>query len=113
VPKTISIMLGLVFGLIVFLFSVYYLLSANRIRLVADEKIKIYQNTGSDFIVGEISIGEKVSVIACDDDKSMIYPIVKLGNGRIGYVIFGDFHLERDDFLNFDSSIPVNFSCPA
>jgi hypothetical protein len=98
VLKTISIMLGLVSGLIILLFSVYYLLSANRMRLVADEKIGVYQNTDSDFIVGEISTGEKVSVIACDDDKSMIYPIVKLGNGRVGYVIFGDFHLERDDF---------------
>ncbi len=81
-------------------------------QLVADERIKIYQSIDSDLIVGEVSSGEKVSVVACDDDKSLIYPIVELGNGRVGYVVLGNFHLEHDDVLNFNSSMPVNFSCP-
>jgi hypothetical protein len=110
--KSKAKLLAISFGSIMLAIFVFYAISANRMQLIAEERIRVLQSLNSDSIVGEILAGEIVPVVACYDAKIVTIPIVKLKDGQIGYVLNASFHLEHDDVLNFNSGMPINFSCP-
>ena len=58
-----------------------------------------------------LSKGDRVSVLSCTDTKHNIVPRVALPDGRVGYVIDGQFELTRKT-LSFALDKPIVFSCP-
>ncbi len=87
-------------------------MTANRRYLVAEEPLKIYNIAEGDLIVDEIATGQQVPVVSCEDRKTNIFPIVETAWGKRGYIVFGKFHLSRVDVLNFNTMVPINFTCP-
>ncbi len=45
--------------------------------------------------VANVSAGETLEVVGCQDIKSYIVPMVKLAGGKIGYVVDGEFEIVK------------------
>lgn len=80
-----------------------------RIELVAQEELSLYDKAENGQVIAKIQSGEKVEVVACEDLKHYIVPVIRLA-GKAAYVVDGKFHLERKKVWDFDAG-PLSFSC--
>ena len=86
-----------------------------NIELVAETNLSVSAeptvgpNSGQPMII--LSKGTRVSVLSCTDTKHNIVPRIALPDGRVGYVIDGQFELTRKS-LSFAFDKPIVFSCP-
>jgi hypothetical protein len=90
---------------------------AQRITLVALAPIEVVDlavaNPAQTRVVGIISAGEEVAVLGCTDIKHYIAPQVRLLDGTRGFVLVGEFRLQRHSawHLTHQTGAPLVFSC--
>lgn len=87
-----------------------YFALGQRVSLLATGDIKIISDPGGGVEIGVIYAGQTVPVLRCEDLKHYIVPKVKLANGTEGYVLRGDFKIDRQPSW-FSSSAPISFTC--
>lgn len=102
----------IVASIIISLFILVFFLLADRRVLIADENLMIVENLENETQLPLIMANSRLGVRRCDDQKSIIYPIVVTENGKERYVISGKFHFEKLSVFAFGSIAPINFSCP-
>ena len=103
--------------LVVLVFSaiavgVAVVLFGERLTLIPEGRISIQETPDGKREVAIIGAGERVPVVRCIDDKSLIVPEVRLPDGSTGFVVYGTFRLERGTVFSSSTKAPVNFSCP-
>lgn len=83
-----------------------------RVTLVAEERISIHEAPDGKKEVAVIGRGDRVAVLACHDEKSLIVPEVRLPDQSTGFVVYGAFRLEHEGVFSRKSKAPISFSCP-
>jgi hypothetical protein len=74
--------------------------SAATITLIAEGPIEVQEWLATESnqarTVGYLKAGDEVVVVACEDLKHYIAPVVRLHDGTTGYVFTGSFRLKRE-----------------
>lgn len=84
--------------------------AGQRITLVAEEELSVYAKPADGEVINKLRKEEEVPVIGCVDLKHYIVPTISV-EGRTGYVVEGQFHLERKKAWDLGGG-PLSFSCP-
>lgn len=92
------------------IYSILVAMAGQRISLIAQEDLNLYDKPINGQVIGKIHQNEKVSVISCEDIKHYIVPVVNFA-GKDAYVLEGKFHLERNRSWDFGAG-SLSFSCP-
>lgn len=90
------------------------LLLGENVELLATASVPIgaepTADPGSTRTIAVLEKGTRVDVLSCQDLKHYSVPEVRLPDGRVGYVLGGQFELtKRTPSLAFDK--PIVFSC--
>ncbi|MFT3987440.1 hypothetical protein [Aestuariivirga sp.] len=88
-----------------------FLYLGNRIILVAEKQIDVFADIEGMEKIATLIPGDKVPVLDCVDTKPLIIPHIALPNGPQGYVIRGEFKIERHRSWDMNTDAPVSFSC--
>lgn len=98
--------------LVVLMIGLVMLAMGQRIILVASGPINIQETTDGKKTIAVVPQGARLAVQGCEDDKSLIVPRVELAGGAVGFVVYGEFRLERSGVLSGAAKGPISFSCP-
>lgn len=91
------------------------LLLGKNVELLATTPVPIgaepTPDPGATRTISTLEKGTRVNVLSCKDMKHYSVPEVRLPDGRVGYVLGGQFELtKKAPSLTFDK--PIVFSCP-
>lgn len=96
--------------LIGFVTVMLYFALGQRVSLLAIGTVNITSDVNGEIEVGVIYDGQTVPILSCEDTKQYIVPKVRLENGIEGYVVRGDFKINREPSWR-TTPFPISFSC--
>jgi len=92
--------------------AIYFLVLPyqRELALVAVDDVKFFDGMDRTKIIFQLRAGKTAHVVACDDRKSTIEPLIKLDDGQRAYVLEGRYRLSvvSTGLL----SKPQSMSCP-
>ena len=86
------------------------LLVGQRISLVAQGQVTLYDKPMGGVAIKKLELGEMAAVVSCEDLKHYIVPVVHV-DGKEGYVVEGKYRLDSKKAWELNG-IPLSFSCP-
>lgn len=103
-----TVVVSVVMGLMI------VVVGGKNIELVATARMPIYSDlmpdAESNMEIAVLDVGDRVDVLSCEDIKHYIVPKIRLADGRVGYVIQGQFEFIKTS-PDLISGRPIVFSC--